>query len=329
MKEGYLLKSAESGAAPQELALINQYTRRELTAQEVYLFTVVLCDNEIDRDYERFTRAALEKLAALYVGKTGIFDHNMKSENQRARIFSCKVEPMQGKVTQAGEPYYRLTARAYMPRTTKNEELIEELECGIKKEVSVGCSVGKATCSVCGADLKTAGCTHIKGKEYGGSICHAVLEEPADAYEWSFVAVPAQREAGVIKAYDPKKQEGEHRMEEIIKSMQRGETVTLSGEQTAKLAGYIRELEQFAQDGREYRGELQREVVRLSAVVQPELTGVMGNVVKNMALSELRAFQKAYAQKAEGVLPPKPQLMPKAAAHEKGCAQSGNAEFKI
>ena len=32
-------------------------------------------------------------------------------------------------------------------------------------------------------------------------VCHVVLNQPTDAYEWSFVAVPAQREAGVIKMF--------------------------------------------------------------------------------------------------------------------------------
>jgi hypothetical protein len=36
---------------------------------------------------------------------------------------------------------------------------------------------------------------------YGGKICHTVLDGITDAYEWSFVAVPAQRNAGVTKKF--------------------------------------------------------------------------------------------------------------------------------
>ncbi|MFR6411127.1 MAG: hypothetical protein ACLUNX_03185 [Angelakisella sp.] len=36
----------------------------------------MLCDNDLDRDHECFTDAALEKLAVLFRGKTGIFDHD-------------------------------------------------------------------------------------------------------------------------------------------------------------------------------------------------------------------------------------------------------------
>ena len=54
MKEGYLLKrKTEHGVvSPQELEKINQYTRREFQAQELYTFSVVLCDNQEDRDFE-------------------------------------------------------------------------------------------------------------------------------------------------------------------------------------------------------------------------------------------------------------------------------------
>lgn len=48
---------------PQELAQINAWSRRELTAEEVYAFAVKLCDNEVDRDWERFPAATLEELA--------------------------------------------------------------------------------------------------------------------------------------------------------------------------------------------------------------------------------------------------------------------------
>jgi hypothetical protein len=183
------------------LGLINRFTRRAVTEGEVYAFPVVLCDNEIDRDGERFSVGALEKLAEMFVGKTGIFDHNPKGENQTARIYSCEVRTDEGRVTLSGEPYTYLYARAYMMRTEGNRDLITEIDGGIKKEVSVSCSVAKKVCSVCGADRRESGCGHIKGRSYGGKICADILDDPTDAYEWSFVAVPAQAEAGVTKRF--------------------------------------------------------------------------------------------------------------------------------
>ena len=68
---------------------INLYTRRAYKPEEVYTFSVVLCDNEVDRDGECFTKETLEELAKLFVGKTGILDHEPTSKNQTARVFDA------------------------------------------------------------------------------------------------------------------------------------------------------------------------------------------------------------------------------------------------
>ena len=60
--------------AEEELVLINRQALKELTAAEVFVFRVAACDNQVDRDQERFTEAALARLAELYVGKTVIMD---------------------------------------------------------------------------------------------------------------------------------------------------------------------------------------------------------------------------------------------------------------
>lgn len=168
---------------------------------ELYTFSVVLCVNEVDRDGERFTIEALHRLGELFLGKTGIFDHNPQVQNQAARIYACQVEQLPGRVTKTGEAYHRLVARAYLPRSQKNETFILELDSGIKKEVSVGCSVAKRSCSICGADRRTGGWRPCKRTYLPWRTVLHVLEEPTDAYEWSFVAVPAQREAGVNKNF--------------------------------------------------------------------------------------------------------------------------------
>lgn len=183
------------------LEKINKFTRRELTADEVFCFNVTLCDNEIDRDNEKFSKASLEKLAELYIGKTGIFNHDPKGENQTARIYDAVVIEDPSRKTTDGESYCYLSAKAYMVKTDKNADLIKEIDAGIKKEVSVGCSVAGHTCSVCGKDSTAGVCAHKKGRTYSGRKCYHILNNPTDAYEWSFVAVPAQRNAGVTKRF--------------------------------------------------------------------------------------------------------------------------------
>lgn len=189
------------------LEKINKLTRREMREDEVYVFPVKLCDNEVDRDEERFSDEALYEMSKLYVGKPGIFDHDPKSGNQTARIFDAEVVSEPGIFTKDGRPYKYLRAMAYTIRTDANKELIAEIDAGIKKEVSVSCSSQKRVCSVCGCDVNKTGCEHVKGETYAGQKCHYILDDINDVYEWSFVAVPAQINAGVTKKYDPKKEE--------------------------------------------------------------------------------------------------------------------------
>lgn len=183
------------------LSKINRFTRREFAEDELYIFSVILCDNDIDRDYECFSDNALESLKTLFVGKTGIFDHNASTANQNARIFDTEIITDTERMTKYGKPYKYLKAMAYMVRTDDNRNLIAEIDAGIKKEVSISCTSAKRVCSVCGVNKVSGTCSHIKGKSYHSKDCYMILDDITDAYEWSFVAVPAQVNAGVTKKY--------------------------------------------------------------------------------------------------------------------------------
>lgn len=183
------------------LEKINKFTRRDFTEEELYVFSVILCDNEVDRDYECFSDDALESLKSLFIGKTGIFDHNPSTSNQNARIFDTEIVVDNERMTKNGKPYKYIKAMAYMVRTDSNKNLIAEIDAGIKKEVSISCSVSKKICSVCGKDKTSGNCSHIKGKSYNNKLCYVILDNVSDSYEWSFVAVPAQVNAGVTKKF--------------------------------------------------------------------------------------------------------------------------------
>lgn len=183
----------------EELKLINQFTRRNLSQDEIYTFSVILCDNEVDRDNEKFTIFALHKLAELFVGKAGIFDSNIKNNDQTARIYYAEVVTDSSRKTADGEDYTYIKAKAYMVRKDKNKDIIAEIDAGIKKETSIGCCIRDISCSICGRNIKTEGCEHQKGKVYGNKSCCYLLSEPTDAYEWSFVAIPAQKAVNKYK----------------------------------------------------------------------------------------------------------------------------------
>lgn len=258
-----------------DLEQINALARRELTADEVYLFAVRLCDNDVDRDGERFAVETLEELGKLFVGVSGVFDHQWSARGQTARIYRTEVVHEEGTLTQDGQPYCYLKGYAYMMRTEDNAGLIAEIDGGIKREVSVGCAVERVECSICGEDMNASQrCGHQRGQEYGGQLCTGILLGATDAYEWSFVAVPAQKKAGVVKR--------------------------------AKLR---EKLEREAEIGRTYLERLRGEVVRLACLVQPEADrDLMERVARRLDWEELDGLKKLYQAQADRRFIPQSQL---------------------
>ena len=101
-----------------QLEAINAQAKACLTAEQVYVFSLRLCDDQVDRDGERFDTAALPGLAKLFVGKTGIVDHCWSSEKQVARIFETQV------VREDGVSFIK--GWAYIRRSEANEEIIRK-----------------------------------------------------------------------------------------------------------------------------------------------------------------------------------------------------------
>lgn len=319
---GTVADSNNSGVTDDELRQINTYTHRELSAGEVYVFSVVLCDNDIDRDNERFTVESLFALEKMFVGKTGIIDHNPSAKNQTARIFACEVEAVSGMKTKTGDDYFRLKARAYMPKSEGNRDVITAIDSGIIKEVSVGCAVENTVCSICGEDMEK--CVHRRGESYGGKICCGELLNPYDAYEWSFVAVPAQKNAGVTKSH--LKDRKEMTMDKILKNLDEQRGFNLSEADCKKLKDYVDNLKQLAKDGAYYRDSLTSEVVKLSAFVQPDISrDTMEKVAKSMTVPQLCEFKNAFKKQKESSFEAVPQLY----NDKKNKISDSNGQFTI
>ena len=178
----------------EELALINAQALKPLKARDVFAFRLAACNNQVDRDQERFTEATLAEMAEVFVGRTVLRDHQWSASAQMARVYAASVETGEGAGVQ------QLVLRCYMIRSEQTAPTIAAIEGGILRECSVGLSVRRALCSICGADQRETLCQHRPGAEYDGVRCHIDLDGVEDAYEVSMVAVPAQREAGVIKS---------------------------------------------------------------------------------------------------------------------------------
>ena len=273
--------SSTGVATATQLEAINAQAKAELTAEQVYVFSVRLCDDQIDRDMERFDTGALPMLAKMFVGKTGIVDHKWSASGQVARIFETQV------VCEDGISYIK--AWAYIRRGGSAEEIIADIEAGIKKEISVGCAMGRAVCSICGGEY--GNCGHQKGEHYDGMLCCVILKEPVDAYEFSFVAVPAQREAGVIKGLGG----GSRCLKELAEEF---------GVQGEYRALYIQ-----AQLGKQYEKQLQDEVVRLFLALEMGIEEPVARAIaKKIGAEELQQLKAALENRVAEYLPLQTQL---------------------
>jgi len=269
MKITKAASAAPSGAPDAaQLEKINALARGTLKAEDVYVFSVILCDDRPDRDYERFDTASLATLAELFRGKTGVMDHDWSAEKQVARIFDTELVP-DGSATAIRAWCYSLRSEA---------QLVAEIEAGIKKEVSVGCAMGSRLCSICGTPYGQ--CAHRKGERYGDEICLAILADPVDAYEFSFVAVPAQPAAGVRKGF--------------------------ADEHDLQL------LEKQAALGREYLAGLRSEVAALALQLDAGLDeALLCAMTRDLEACQLKALKRTLTKHHERRYPPQLQLTPR------------------
>ncbi|GHU52546.1 hypothetical protein FACS1894132_02460 [Clostridia bacterium] len=268
----------------EKLLKLNAFTRREHSLDEVYIFDVILCDNDIDRDTECFSNEALETLKGLFIGKTGIFDHDTKGSNQTARIFDTEIV-ITTKKNKSSEIYKYLKASAYMVRTDSNADLIKEIDGGIKKEVSISCSASKHICSVCGIDRKKRSCVHVKGNYYGNKKCFVILDDIKDAYEWSFVAVPAQPEAGVVKRFtesDSECCEHCHKNSCDIKEFDYDETIKNLNDKIAEQSEWLAL----------FTSEMRKDVLKLCAVNNNSYAKFIETTVEKLSFEELSEVKK-------------------------------------
>ena len=170
-----------------------------IDTNEVYIFSMKLCDNEIDCDNERFTIDSLHKLAKLFIGTTGSINIPINHSalirygvDRTGKIYDCKIKT-KDRTTSQGEIYTYLVVYAYIPITDNNQYVIEKIKHGTIKDISLACSIEKSTCNICGADLVNSTCDHIQGNIYSGVKCCKILDNPREVYEWSFTIKPLHK----------------------------------------------------------------------------------------------------------------------------------------
>lgn len=242
-----------------DLKKINKYTLSPVSADMVFTFKATMCDNEQDdRNHMPFNLKALQDLKDLYPGKTMLKDHDRKADNQIGRIYDTELVQNARKTTDLGELHTELIAKVYMIRTESNKDLIAEILGGIKKEVSTSCTPKKMICNICNCDNLKEYCRHWPGMEYDitdestGKIskkrCKMLLHGASEAFELSFVAVPAQPRAGTHKSIGFTKPIAEKTTEPEVKPEETKDAETLNRVSDAR----FKAIDNFIQEVKEH-----------------------------------------------------------------------------
>lgn len=167
----------------EELTYIQKYLRNPVQASDIFVFNIRLCDNKVDRDYERFTISAIRKLETLYVGRSGII--TVGNSTSYPRIFETWTNINEDIEVVAGdhENLCELWGKAFLLRNWNNSDAIAAIQSKRFNRVSVSCSIKRAVCSICGRES----CKHKKGFLYCGREANVLLLDPQDVYEWTIL----------------------------------------------------------------------------------------------------------------------------------------------
>lgn len=192
-----------------QLALINMYTLKTVTAEDVYVRTAYLAHNAIDRDGDVFDDALLERFAETLPGK-GLFvkhprGYDGDSGPGSGRWFDAHVVEMSHDEARkalrqpnlqwpAGSERAKLLETSfYIPLTESKQSLVEDVDFGVAGDVSIGFIAKESTPILDGAE---------------NVVAHR-LHAPGEALEGSFVWLGAQPGARVHKSAKTKQQQDE------------------------------------------------------------------------------------------------------------------------
>ena len=182
----------EDGATEKDMAAINQHALVPLTKEQVAVFRMNLCNDQIDRHISRFPVEELKAISEkLIVGKPLMELHDMPSDglfssNRGSQpvgtFFRSQMVKEDGQVS--------VRPDVFMRRDAGDDDLIKKIESGIAKGTSISFALDRPECSACGCDIRD--CAHMLGEEIDDEICHVVLKEVTDVFEGSIVPLGSQ-----------------------------------------------------------------------------------------------------------------------------------------
>ena len=198
-REGALVAMRRRAEEDDVVKEVNAFALRPLAAEELAVFTLDLCHNQVDRHFSRFPDEELDVINAMTPGRPLMERHDLRGSLPRGTFFRSAVHREGEKKTVRPE--------VYVLRTRENEDFILNIEGGVYRETSIGFSFELPECSICGKDLRT--CDHVPGRSYGDAQCHYIMRNVLEVIEGSVVPSGSQG-TGFVSL-----QRGQHEMEQL------------------------------------------------------------------------------------------------------------------
>jgi len=292
----------------ERLGKIRRYALEELGPEDVYVRWAAVCNDQLDRDYERFSREVLEGFARTLPGKALLVGHQHQSAPE-GRFFEAWLEEREGRTD--------LVAGFYIVKTQQNEHLRRQIDGGVFKYVSVGFTCEDLVCDLCGKSLRGPECPHIPGRRYDGQLCTATWRGEAEAAEGSIVYLGSQRGAEIVKGAGKRQTEdGGPREAEIglseaevrlrVKVAELEGLLELTERTLEEKERVIDRLGERAEEGEELRADLLAEVKRLAALVGEEETiEAVLEQCPDLPLRHLKRIRARLERKWDEVCPPR------------------------
>jgi hypothetical protein len=288
-----------------DLEVINRYALEpgSLTADDVFVGRVRLCNDQYDKAHERFPLPVLERFAETAPGKPVLRGHNQRQE-PAGRFFDAETVKDAAGVT-------HVVARYYL---SANDPLTSKVKAGIVRDVSIGAAAVQRTCDLCGEDFDSDACKHMPGVEYEGKPCTITYSGDPSGYETkegSFVVEGCQWGAETIRSFETLTAEKAARLTETTGTKAEGDPMPpevtpaaaapdgLTAEKAALLNTELGELkkwkaesEPLVADGKAYREFLLAEIKRKYSVCEMEQTGIaIANSLAGATAETLKAAE--------------------------------------
>jgi hypothetical protein len=306
------LQQAASAPGEQDLAAIRAFALAHIAPEDLYIRRMVVANDAVDRNWEQFTPAVLEHLAATLPGKALLVAHD-KRPLPVGLVYRAAARPAQP--GEAGQT--SLEAWFYLVKTSANEDLRRQIDAGVVRYVSIGCTYDQRLCNICDSDYWD--CAHWRGQtlpdgrvvtlRYGGD------PRRYEAHEVSLVYLGAQREAQLAKAAgsgDPMELD---KLVSVVSALQQSVAGLVERVEKALTPAPSPAVDEkpseasdvLSKDGEAYRVDLRAEIGKLAELAKcgPEARLLLA-AMPTAPASALKEIRDSYQQKVDQLFPPSP-----------------------